>query len=57
MDAPAVAHRAAAERERPGERRAGGRGERLVVEGDRGVDGGEVAAKLVDGAKPGDAWI
>ena len=57
MNAPAVAHGAVAEHERLGQRRARGGGERRVIEGDRRVERGEVAAQFAHGAEPGDAGI
>ncbi len=57
MDAPAVADGPTAERERLGERRAGGGGERRVVERNRRGERGEVRAEFVNGAEPSDAGI
>ena len=57
MDAPAVADGAVAEHEWLGQRRARGGGERHVVERDRRVECGQVAAQFVNGAEAGDAGI
>jgi hypothetical protein len=57
MDAPAVADGAVAEYERPCEWRAVGGGAGCIVERDRGVERGEMAAEFVHGAEAGDAGI
>jgi hypothetical protein len=57
MDAPAVTHGAAAERQRLGQRRAGRSGEELVVERERRVDRRQVRAEVGDGAESRDAGL
>ncbi|MFN9904091.1 MAG: hypothetical protein ACK55Z_36000, partial [bacterium] len=57
VDAPAVAHAAATDRDRGGKRRAFGGREDRVVERDRRRNRTAMGSQVVGGAKAGDAWI